>query len=113
MNFSCHALLQILVESTVSEYTELELEAFLDQAGLPADDLEALPLEAAEHDLGDYAVIVSLSGTHADYIERMPFHSSALDWRLDEAELDGLYRELQVQVSDLVDLVAGPQGARG
>lgn len=90
-----------------------ELAAFLDQAGLPSDELEALPLAAAEHDLGDYAVIISLSGTHADYIERMPFHSSALDWQLAEDGLDGLYRQLQVQVSDLVDLVAGPQGARG
>jgi phosphate transport system protein len=90
-----------------------ELAEFLDRAGLSSDRIDALPLAAAEHDLGDYTVIVSLHGSYADRVERVPFHSSALDWTLDDSELEGLYRQLQVQVSDLVDLVAGPQGAKG
>jgi hypothetical protein len=88
------------------------LEAFLDQAGLPSEELDTLPLAAAEHDLGDYVVVISLQGAHTDYVERLPFHSSGLNWSLlpDEG-LDSLYRQLQVQVSDLVELIAGPQGA--
>jgi phosphate transport system protein len=102
------------VPGNTGQPVSAELSAFLDQAGLSGEDLEALPLAAAEHDLGEYVVIVSLAGPYTDFVASIPFHSSALDWSLEAGDgLDNLYRQLQVQVSDLVELVTGPLDSQG
>jgi len=77
-------------------------------------------LEPIESELDDYHVIVSLSGAVTEYIERVPFHTAALDWNVgtppvtdsaDSAERwEAILRELSVRLRDLVDTLLGDEG---
>jgi phosphate transport system protein len=84
------------------------LRDFLSEAGLPDADLETEPLEALEHDLSHFIVLVSVDGNVADYVKKVPFHSSARNWSIphdvDHAEQ---YRLLRREITDLVTLLAG------
>jgi phosphate transport system protein len=84
------------------------LQNFLVETGLPDENLESERLEALEHDFSDYIVLISLEGPVSDYVEKMPFHSSALNWSLPRSEdLAGHYRQLRSQIIELVNLLAG------
>jgi phosphate transport system protein len=84
------------------------LQNFLVETGLPDENLESERLEALEHDFSDYIVLISLEGPVSDYVEKMPFHSSALNWSLPRSEdLAGQYRQLRSQIIELVNLLAG------
>jgi hypothetical protein len=40
----------------------------------------------------------------------MPFHTSALNWPIDsDADLADQYRDLRNRITDLVELLAGPE----
>jgi phosphate transport system protein len=87
-----------------------ELAAFLAERGLEDDKLNSESLAALEHDFADYVVIIALNGRVADYVPRMPFHSSALNWKIPEdADRDQQYRLLRSQILDLVTLLTGTQ----
>lgn len=89
-----------------------ELKAFLHETGLPEEDLDSEKLEALLHDLSDYVVIVSLNGPVSDYVRKIPFHSSALDWTLPEGtNLVEQYRQLRRYIIDLVQLLAGEEAS--
>ncbi len=74
------------------------------------------PIEA---ELGGYHVIVSLAGAVTDYMERVPFHTVALQWDLGRAppsntpnakeRWDAIQRELAVRLHDLVELMHGEE----
>jgi phosphate transport system protein len=84
------------------------LQNFLVETGLPDENLESERLEALEHDFSDYIVLISLDGPVSDYVEKVPFHSSALNWSLPRSEdLAGHYRQLRSQIIELVNLLAG------
>jgi len=86
------------------------LRDFLVETGLPDEDLDSEPLEVLEYDFSDYVVIVSVNGLVSDYIQKMPFHSSALNWSLPDGEdLAGQYRQLRSQIIELVTLLAGTE----
>lgn len=86
------------------------LREFLVGTGLPDEDLESEALEAIEPDLSDYIVIISVNGKVKDYVNKVPFHSSALNWALPEdADRAGQYRDLRSRISDLVELLAGSE----
>ena len=84
------------------------LREFLLETGLPEEDLESEQLQAIEHDLEDFTVIVSVNGLYADYIPKVPFHTSALNWSLpqksDPAEQ---YRLLRNEITELIIRLAG------
>lgn len=89
------------------------LREFLAATGLPEDGLETEPLAALEHDFGDFAVIVSLNGKYGDYIPRIPFHTSALNWPLPPGDdYTAQYRELRNRLTALVELLVGSESAR-
>ena len=93
-----------------SEPPSDSLREFLAETGLPEANLDTEPLEALEHDFSDYIVLVSLSGRVSDYVNKVPFHSSALNWSLPESEdLAGHYRQLRSRIIDLVNLLAGTE----
>ena len=93
-----------------SDSVSPELAGFLDTAGLDDDELETEQLEALEHDIDRFTVVVSLKGDYPDYINKMPFHTSALNWQLPaDSDMTALYRELRNRITDLVDLVVGPE----
>jgi phosphate transport system protein len=96
-----------------SEPLSPSLREFLAEAGLPDDDLETEPLAALEHDFSHFIVLVSVNGKVSDYVEKVPFHSSALTWSIppaaDRAEQ---YRSLRREITDLVTLLAGDSAGR-
>ena len=76
-------------------------------------------LDPIEGELGDFHVIISLSGAVTDYIERIPFHTAALEWDVGMAPApdapdaeqvwEDIYRDLAVRLSDLVELLHGEE----
>jgi hypothetical protein len=84
------------------------LSEFLEETGLSDRDLNSEPLEALEHDLSHYVVLVAVNGKVADYVRKVPFHTSVRNWSIpgdiDRAEQ---YRLLSREISDLVALLAG------
>jgi phosphate transport system protein len=86
------------------------LREFLVETGLPDEGLDSEQLEALEFDFSNYMVIVSVNGPVSDYIQKVPFHSSALNWTLPAgADLAEQYRHLRSQIVDLVTLLAGAE----
>ncbi|MEJ8566757.1 phosphate signaling complex PhoU family protein [Elongatibacter sediminis] len=91
------------------------LAGFLDETGIPDDELESLNLSHLEHDLSDYDVIIALEGRYADYVNEVPFHTTALNWS--PAAPDGAdgysatYRDLHGEIQSLIDLMAGDEAA--
>jgi protein-tyrosine-phosphatase len=93
-----------------SEPVSETLRGFLQETGLPDEGLDSERLEALEHDFSDFIVIVCLSGQVSDHIQKVPFHTSAMNWALPEGEgLAGQYRQLRNQIIDLVTLLAGEE----
>ncbi len=89
------------------------LKTFLAETGLPDEQLETENIVSLEHDLSDYDLIISVSGTVKDYVSKIPFHTSALDWSaaLDSTEQEylSLYRILHAEMSSLIDLLVGEE----
>jgi phosphate transport system protein len=84
------------------------LREFLLETGLPEEDLESEQLQAIEHDLEDFTVIVSVSGLHADYIPKVPFHTSALNWSIpQDSDQSEQYRLLRNEITELIIRLAG------
>jgi hypothetical protein len=91
-----------------------DLLQFLGATGLPDTGLETEPLEALAHDFSSYVVLVAVTGKVADYVSKVPFHSSARNWSIpagaDRAEQ---YRALRREITDLVTLLAGEAPEQG
>lgn len=86
---------------------------FLSTAGLPDEDLDTEQIEGLQHDFHHYEVIISLNGAYSDYIDKMPFHTSGLNWALDrDSDLTGHYRDLRNRITELVELIAGPDSTQ-
>ena len=86
------------------------LNVFLAETGLADEDLDTERLKALEHDFSDYMVVISLNGDYSDYIEKMPFHTSALNWPMEEgSDLAAHYRDLRNRIYDLAELLVGPE----
>jgi len=93
-----------------SDQASPELLEFLHETGLPEEDLKSERLEALAHDLSDYTVIISLNGPVSNYVSKIPFHTSALDWTLaDDTNRVEQYRQLRSNIISLVGLLAGPE----
>jgi len=94
----------------VRETASPELLEFLQETGLPEEGLQSELLEALEHDLSDYIVIISLNGPMSGYISKLPFHTAALEWTLPEGiDRADQYRQLRTHISDLLGLLAGEE----
>jgi phosphate transport system protein len=85
-----------------------DLHDFLLETGLPEEDIESEQLQAIEHDLEDFTIIVSVNGLYSDYIPRMPFHTSALNWPIQQdSDRAEQYRQLRNEITDLITRLAG------
>jgi hypothetical protein len=90
------------------------LRDFLAEAGLPDQDLETEPLAALEHDFSHFIVLVAVNGNVADYVKKLPFHTSARNWSVSrDADRAEQYRLLRREITDLVTLLAGESAGRG
>ena len=91
-----------------SDPVSTHLQEFLEERGLPDEDLVTQQLEVSEHDLDDFTIIVSLNGKYSDYISKVPFHTSALNWALpQDADLTENYRTLREEIQQLMTIMAG------
>ena len=86
------------------------LLAFLEERGLPDEELETEHLEVARFDLDDFFVVVSLNGQYQDYIAEVPFHTTALNWELPGGtDITENYRALKEEIHRLMTRLAGEQ----
>ncbi|MCF6226279.1 MAG: hypothetical protein L3J22_08275 [Xanthomonadales bacterium] len=93
-----------------SEDISSELQQFLEQTGLPDEDLKTEQLEVIEYDLGEYTVVVSLNGKVEDYLDKIPFHTSALNWNVTAGDdRSQQYRLLRDEIQQLMTLLAGSE----
>jgi phosphate transport system protein len=88
------------------------LGRFLHEKGLPEAKLDTERLEELAHDISSFEVLVSVNGRYSEYVDKVPFHTSALDWSVPEGSLSEQHDALFEQVSELVDLIAGPESLR-
>ena len=94
----------------LSEPVSDSLRDFLVETGLPDEGLDSESLEALQYDFSDYMVLVSVTGLVSDYVQKVPFHSVALNWSLTEEEdFAEQYRQLRSQIIELVTLLAGTE----
>ena len=92
----------------VAEPVSTDLQGFLVERGLPDENLVTEQLEVSEHDLDDFTIIVSLNGKYSDYISKVPFHTSALNWALPgDNDLKQNYRMLREEIQQLMICMAG------
>jgi phosphate transport system protein len=88
---------------------------FLNGRGISLQDAATKAVSDLSYDeLVAFHVIVSLDNPVSEYIEEVPFLTTALEWDVgpspeanDRAALDALYRELAVKISDLMTLMRG------
>ncbi len=108
-NSAGHTAAESLHEGTVS---------FLAGRGIDLTGAKPKVLEPVPHELAQYHIIISLQGPVKDYIQQLPFHTSALEWDLGQSPsaLDGddsvrcledLYREMALQIRDLMETLRG------
>ena len=91
-----------------AEPVSTDLQGFLVERGLPDENLVTEQLEVSEHDLDDFTIIVSLNGKYSDYISKVPFHTSALNWVLPgDNDLKQNYRMLREEIQQLMICMAG------
>lgn len=96
-----------------SEPPNPALLEFLAETGLPDEGLETETLKALEHDFSSFIVLVALQGKVSDYVERIPFHTSARNWAIPaNADRSEQYRQLRREITDLVTLLAGTNPER-
>lgn len=99
------------------------VQEFLDGHGLSiADDVKPAPIDTSTLALAEHHVIVSLEGPVKSYFDVVPFHTVPLEWDVGLAptgndpaannkRLEDLYREIAVQVRDLMELLRGEQAS--
>jgi phosphate transport system protein len=91
---------------------------FLQERGFDLSAARPKPLDLTHQELVDKHVIVSLQGPVKGYIPQIPFHTTAVEWEVgsvpdgeDNSEttqrLEAVYREIAVQVRDLIETLRG------
>jgi len=91
---------------------------FMEQHGFDFGDAGPTPLDQTHQELAEKHVIVSLQGPIKDYFAKIPFHTTGLEWAVgslpggdDDAkttqQLETIYREIAMQVRDLMETLRG------
>jgi phosphate uptake regulator len=94
--------------------------SFVREHGLDLSAVAPRALDLTPRELADRHVIVSLDGPVSNYVNEIPFHTVALEWDLPEIvpgspreealrDLENAYREIAVQVRDLMQLLRGEE----
>lgn len=92
------------------------LSEFMDSHGMDASSAEPKTLEVTPAELNRFHIIVSLAKPVSAYIGRVPFQTTALNWKLasvpadcacSEKDYEGIHRELSVLIKDLMTVLRG------
>jgi protein-tyrosine-phosphatase len=96
------------------------MEGFLERHGVSLEDAKPAPLDLTPLELTRQHVIVSLQGPVSSYFDKLPFHTTPLEWDISpapaqgdaaarEAWLEEIYRDIAVQIRDLMELLRGEE----
>jgi len=94
------------------------MAGFLERHGVNIEGAAPAPLDLTPLELTRQHVIVSLQGPVASYFDKVPFHATPLEWDIApapaqgdtaayEAWLEEIYRDMAVQIRDLMELLRG------
>lgn len=94
------------------------LLGFLNERGVSLEGIEPRALDLTPQEFANYHVIVSLQGPVGSYIDGIPFHTAALEWDVGtppsaadseqtRQRYEEIYRELAVQIRDLMTTLRG------
>jgi len=92
------------------------LPEFMDAHGMDVSSAAPKAFDMTPAELNRFHVVVGLSGPVTDYMGRIPFQTTALDWRLasvpddcscSEKDYENIHRELSVLIKDLMILLRG------
>lgn len=91
---------------------------FLESRGFDLSDASPAPLDLTHAELVDKHVIVSLEGPVRSYIQQLPFHTTALEWKTRPVPTgsfeqqpepwEALYRDVATRIRDLIEILRGP-----
>ncbi len=98
------------------------MREFMEALGFDFSGLGTSTLDLSPGSLNQYFVIVSLAGPVEDYVQQLPFHTSALQWDVGAEPLglngdarkvrfEELYREISSHVLELVETLRGKEVA--
>ena len=87
----------------------VKLTSFLTERSMDALEFKPISIESLSQSKGpSQDVLVCLEGRIGDYQLTVPFHTSVLHWSLDsEDSPEHLYREIALQLGDLITLLHG------
>jgi phosphate transport system protein len=94
------------------------MTGFMERHGVNLEGSRPSSLDLTPLELTRQHVIVSLQGPVTSYIDKIPFHSTPLEWDITpapalsdaaafEAWLEEIYRDMAVQIRDLMELLRG------
>jgi len=94
------------------------MTGFLERHGVSLGEAAPAPLDLTPLELTRQHVIVSLQGPVSSYFDQLPFHTTPLEWDIApapapgdstaiEAWLEEIYRDMAVQIRDLMELLRG------
>jgi phosphate transport system protein len=94
-----------------------DMARFLAEHGCDLEGATTATLgELSQHDISEQHVVVSLQGAVESYLPEIPFHTNALEWDVGAVsgavgtqELEAMYRNLALQINDLMDLFCGEE----
>jgi phosphate transport system protein len=92
--------------------------AFMEEHGFDLSDIRPRPLDFTHFELAEKHIIVSLQGPVRNFVPKLPFHTTGLEWdvgsvaddeapNLSKEELETVYRQIATQVTDLMELLRG------
>lgn len=101
-----------------SEELRNHVNEFIASHGLETVDLKSRELRDSTPSWQDYDVIITLNGSHSQYLDRIPFHSVALDWWIpdsseEEDRLEDARRFLRDCIENVVLTCRGETPATG
>ncbi|MEN8176434.1 MAG: PhoU domain-containing protein, partial [Pseudomonadota bacterium] len=92
---------------------------FMEEHGCSMEEARPRKLDMTPTELGAYHVIVSLQGPVRDYLDEIPFHTTALQWDVGDApsnmddieagrSYEEMYRKISVELRVLLEKLRGP-----
>ncbi len=103
-----------------AEAMDPQTVGFLERHGIDVATSRPKVLDLSPQELTQYHVIVSLQGPVKSYVDEVPFHTAALEWDVGSLSADlseeqsqqrfeELYREIALQVRDLIETLRGEE----
>ncbi|MDX1698498.1 MAG: phosphate signaling complex protein PhoU [Thiohalobacterales bacterium] len=89
---------------------------FLDNHGISLGDSKPAAIDLTPLEVSALHIIVSLQGPVGNYFEHVPFQTTPLEWdvgeapaggKADTAQLEEIYREIALQIRDMMETLRG------